>query len=134
MNVRLESFLEKHKVISPAQIGFTKGKRTSDHMFILKSLIDKHTQKGSKPLYTCFVDFRRAFDTVNHKALFYKLCKIGVGQYFYRVIKSMYTNTVLCVKSQNQLTTDFGSYVGVRQGDNLNLPFLRFLLMILLLY
>jgi hypothetical protein len=40
-----------------SQIGFSKGSRTSDHMFVLKTLIDKYTQQGSKHLYTCFVDF-----------------------------------------------------------------------------
>jgi hypothetical protein len=55
------------------QIGFCKGKRTSDHIFTLKTLIDKYTQQGSKRLYACFVDFRKAFDTVRHEELFYKL-------------------------------------------------------------
>jgi hypothetical protein len=45
----------------------------SDHMFVLKTLIDKYTQQGSKHLYTCFVNFRKAFDTVWHIGLLYKL-------------------------------------------------------------
>ena len=48
-----------HNIICPEQIGFSKGSRTSDHMFVLKSLIDKYTKQGSKHLYTCFVDFRK---------------------------------------------------------------------------
>ena len=87
LNARLDKYLEEHDIISHEQIGFTKGKRTTDHMFILKkTLIDKHTQKGSKPHYTCFVDFKNAFDTVDHTALFYKLRKIGIGDSFYNVI------------------------------------------------
>ncbi|CAC5392826.1 unnamed protein product [Mytilus coruscus] len=93
---------------------------TSDHLFVLKTLIDKHTQKDSKPLYTCFVDFRGAFDTVNHTGLFYKLSKIGVGTHFYNIIKSMYSNNILCIKTRNMLTADFRSCIGVRQGDNLS--------------
>ena len=46
-----------HNIICPEQIGFSKGSRSSDHMFVLKTLIDKYTQQGSKHLYTCFVDF-----------------------------------------------------------------------------
>jgi hypothetical protein len=52
-----------HNIICPEQIGFSQGRRTSDHMFVLKSLIDKYTQQWSKHLHTCFVDFRKAFDT-----------------------------------------------------------------------
>jgi hypothetical protein len=46
-------------------------------MFVLKTLIDKYTQQGSKHLYTCFVDFRKAFDTVWHIGLLYKLRNSG---------------------------------------------------------
>ena len=34
-----------HNIISPEQIGFSKDGRTSDHMFVLKTLIDKYTQR-----------------------------------------------------------------------------------------
>ena len=64
LNNRLMSFLEKRDILCKEQIGFIKGNRTTDHMFILKNLIDRHTHKGATPLYTCFVDFRRAFDSL----------------------------------------------------------------------
>lgn len=34
-------------IIGDEQIGFTRGKRTTDHMFILKTLMEKHTTKGA---------------------------------------------------------------------------------------
>jgi hypothetical protein len=37
-----------HNIICPEQIGCSKGSRTSDHIFVLKTLIDKYTQQGSK--------------------------------------------------------------------------------------
>ena len=48
LNNRLDNFLTMHNIICPEQIGFSKGSRTSDHMFVLKTLIDKYTQQGSK--------------------------------------------------------------------------------------
>lgn len=57
-------------------------------MFVLKTLIDKHTNKGSKRLYTSFVDFKGAFDSVWHTGLFYKLKQIGVGDKFYHIVKT----------------------------------------------
>ena len=42
---------EFHNVLCKEQIGFIKGKRTTDHMFILKNLVDRHTHKGASPLY-----------------------------------------------------------------------------------
>ena len=55
--------MKKH-VIPDEQIGFTRKKRTVDHMFVLRSLIEKHTKKGSKPQYVCFIDLEKAFDLV----------------------------------------------------------------------
>jgi hypothetical protein len=63
-------------------------------MFVLKTLIDKYTQQGSKHLYTCFVDFCKAFDTVWHIGLLYKLRNSGVSDIFHNVIKHMYENTL----------------------------------------
>jgi hypothetical protein len=46
----------------------TKGARTSDHIFSLKTLIDEYFRKN-KYVFVCFVDLRKAFDTVNRHAL-----------------------------------------------------------------
>ena len=90
LNSRLNKFLAKRNVIPIEQIGFTKKKRTVDHMFILRSLVEQHTQKGSKPLYTCFIDFRKAFDSVWLQGLFYKMRQIGISDKFYKIVKEMY--------------------------------------------
>jgi hypothetical protein len=39
---RLTLFLEEHDLLSPNQGGFRAGYRTSDHIFILKTLINKY--------------------------------------------------------------------------------------------
>jgi hypothetical protein len=56
--------------------GFTKGSSTTDNMLVLNSLVQ--TQKApNKPLFVAFIDFRKAFDSVNHTLSFYKLMKSG---------------------------------------------------------
>jgi hypothetical protein len=67
MNTRLEKFLSSRNIISLEQIGFCKKKRTSDHHFVLKTLIHNKTQKK----YTCFIDLKKAFDTVNHIMVYF---------------------------------------------------------------
>jgi hypothetical protein len=71
----LINFLDKNNTIRKEQIGFMKGCRTTDHMFTLQTLIQKYIKINSKPLYACFVDFKRAFDSVLHVGLLYKLKK-----------------------------------------------------------
>lgn len=95
------NFLDKNNTIRKEQIGFMKGCRTTDHMFTLQTLIQKYIKINSKPLYACFVDFERAFDSVLHVGLLYKLKKAGVGDKFYNIFQSMYNNTETCVKSNN---------------------------------
>ena len=67
LNNRLDKFLLEHNIIHETQIGFSKNSRTSDHLFVLKCLVDKYINSGGKHLYACFVDFHKAFDTVIHK-------------------------------------------------------------------
>ena len=81
-----------------------KGHRTTDHMFVLKTLIDKYVERNTKPLYACFVDFKSAFDTVWHQRLLYKLKAAGVGTKFYNIIQNMYSKTEVCVKIDNYRT------------------------------
>ncbi len=46
MNNRLQGFLDEHKIISNCQIGFRKYKRTSDHIFVLKCILE-HLYMGA---------------------------------------------------------------------------------------
>jgi hypothetical protein len=126
LNSRLDIFLIKHKLINPFQIGFTKDSRPSDHMFVLKTLIDKYLHKKEK-LFACFVDFRKAFDTVAHTAIYLKLLDMNVGGLFYNLIKDMYKISAVCVKVGQNLTDSFESSIGVRQGDVLTPIFSKFL-------
>ena len=46
LNIRLDKFCIKRQLIRNEQICFSKGKRTSDHSFVLKTLIDKYCQQN----------------------------------------------------------------------------------------
>jgi len=50
-------------LLSDNKMGFRRGFRTSDHVFTLKTVINKSLSENNK-LYLCFVDFRKAYDTV----------------------------------------------------------------------
>ena len=78
INSRLVEFLNKRNLTAPEQIGFKKNHRTTDHLFIVKNLMDRY-KKNKKALFICFVDFQKAFDTVWHTGLFFKLLKCGIA-------------------------------------------------------
>ena len=62
----------------PYQASLRSNSRTTDNIFILCAIMDKQTCL-SKPLYTCFVDFSKAFDYIDRSALYYKLLSSKMG-------------------------------------------------------
>ena len=90
--------------------GFRKVHGTVDSIFTLKMLIDKFVK--SKPqehrnlLFSCFVDFRKAFDCIPRQKLVNKLRK-GVHQRFLDILISMYSNDKSAVRTDDKLTQSF---------------------------
>ena len=68
----LTTFTNDNQILKYNQIGFWKGFRTSDHVFNIKTVINEYL-KENKKLCLCFVDFRKAYDSIWREALFYKL-------------------------------------------------------------
>ena len=56
-------------------------------MFVFRTIIEKYTKDKCGKLFACFIDFRKAFDTVIHDIMLYKLLKIGIAGNFYSIIK-----------------------------------------------
>ena len=83
-------------------------------------MIDKYCNTKEGRLYTCFIDFHKAFDSVIHAGLKLKLLKMNIGSYFYNIIKDMYRNSEACIRIEENLTDPFFINLGVRQGDNLS--------------
>jgi hypothetical protein len=104
---RLDSFIKSNNLLCANQGGFRKGYRTTDHVFILKTLINKYVHKCKKKLYVCFVDFIKAFDSVWRSALFLKLRAKRIKGKFYNILHDMYSNTLYACKYQNFYTETF---------------------------
>ena len=66
---RLETWIKEAHPISPNQVGFKKGHRTSDHIFVLNTVVKRIVQVEKKRLYVAFVDFRKAYDKINRSLI-----------------------------------------------------------------
>ena len=120
LNNRLDKFLVENNIIHENQIGFSKKSRTSDHIFVLKCILEKYLKTDTKKLFVCFVDFHKAFDTVIHPGIRYKLIRNGIHGLFYRIICNMYSSSMVSIKIGDKLTEPFTSSLGGRQGDVLS--------------
>ena len=117
---RLAAWAEEHGVKARGQAGFRKDHRTTDNVFVLRSLIDKQKQSrqkgGSRKLYCCFVDFRKAFDTIPRAILWQVLEDLGVSGRVLTIIKFMYAQDSAAVKTSAGLSEIFRCLLGVKQG------------------
>ena len=110
----------RHYLISCSQAAFRKKHSTTDHIYTLKSIVNKYVLRQKSKLYCCFVDFRKAYDSVWREGLMIKLRRLGVGGKFYHLIKHMYSTTNSSVKLGTGTTPTFPIEVGIKQGDNLS--------------
>ena len=51
---------------------------------------------------------------------FYRLLSYGIHSKIYEAVKSLYQNTMCCIKVNTHLTPWFETTTGVKQGDNLS--------------
>jgi exonuclease III len=119
INNRITNFLEKNNLIHESQIGFRKGRRTADHIFVLRTIID-YAKSISKRVFCCFVDLSKAFDSVWRIGLFYKMFNHKLGTKVISIVQNMYAKVVACVRSNGKLSNSFSLDVGTRQGCNLS--------------
>jgi exonuclease III len=99
----------------PNQLGFCKGAQTADHIFTLTTSVRKYLS-AKKRVYSCFIDYRKAFDTVCREALLYKLSRLGIGGRFFNCMHHMYLNSKAKIKLLGKLSHIIDVLIGTEQG------------------
>ena len=73
----MPTYIAQKGILKADQGGFRKMHGTVDSIFTLKMLVDKYVkskpQKHRNLLFSCFVNFRKAFDCIPQQKLFHKL-------------------------------------------------------------
>ena len=116
LNNRLMQYVVKNNIVHKTQLGFVSGNRTSDAHIIINNLVQKYCHKRNTKIFSCFVDFAKAFDTLSRDILLKKLLSHNIKGKFFNIIRNIYTNDKARIKIQNQVTQPFEINKGVRQG------------------
>ena len=125
MYKRLLSYLNKKDIIYKYQFGFWKNHSTT---LALIEIIDNILNAMDKGLYTCgiFIDFSKAFDTINHTILLSKLEHYGIRGVALHWFRTYLTDRSQCVDFNGTLSNTIKTNCGLPQGSNLG-PLLFFI-------
>ena len=116
LNQRLRSWLDTENKLVENQAGFRKGYSTTDHIFTLHAIVQNCLSKKGRKLYVAFIDFKKAFNSVNHSKLLDILQQEGISGKFFNILKSMYNSLQSCVRVDRNYSDFFSCRKGVRQG------------------
>ena len=87
----LDTFVHRMVNIDAMWFGFVPGQVTTDAIFVLRQIQEKHCAVN-KHLYITFVDLERAFDRVTRNVLWWGLGTQGVEEWAVKISQAMYTN------------------------------------------
>ena len=126
---RLSIYASSCNLIGPAQFGFRKGKSTHDAITLITENIYEAFNIGNGTFnINIFIDFQKAFDTIDHAILLNKLRIYGITGTFHDLIKNYLSNRFQSVRVGDCLSSPLKITKGVPQGSVLgSLLFLLFI-------
>jgi len=112
---KLSIWLESEGKQAKGQASFRRHHSTTDHLITLRIILEECRNDKSN-LFCCFVDFRKAFDTVPRYKLWNRLEEIKVPIKLRGAAIRLYENVIANVKSNEGWSKYIKCNIGVKQG------------------
>jgi hypothetical protein len=106
------------RIIREYQCGFRPNKSTTDQLFIIRQMMEKHYAHGVD-LHVLFTDFAQAFDCVNRNN-FEIMYENRISKKLICLVQMSMNTTKAKVKVGNNLSKEFEFNKGAKQGDSLS--------------
>ena len=97
------------------QAGFRKGRGARGQIANIHWIIEK-AKEFQKSIYFCFIDYAKAFDCVNHNKLWKVLKEIGIPNHLTCLLRNLFADQEVTVRTGHGTTGWFQTGKGVRQG------------------
>ena len=117
MKDKIENHLKINNITQDLQAGFTKGKRITDNLYMLKHTVER-SFNTNQPLIVTSVDFQKAFDSVSRKRLLQALKDAKVDALIINIIAEIYTQDKTDLYINNEKKAELPVQSGIRQGCN----------------
>ena len=111
---RMEIILDENQ--PRKQAGFRKGFSTTDHLYVTNQIIEK-SNEYNLPLCIGFIDYEKAFDSVEHIAMFNALINMNIPSTCINILQDIYINTTARIHLHKEVSSVINIKRGVRQGD-----------------
>ena len=102
-------------VLTESQCGFRQERSTVDMIFSLRQIQEKAIEQQQE-LYIVFIDFRKAFDTVDRSMLWRVLKLFGCPEHLTEIIRQFHEGTKGRVLVGTQVSEDIEVNHGTKQG------------------
>ena len=113
LQARLQQY-ENHEC-SDVQAGFRKSRGTRDQVANICRIMEKARQL-QKNIYFCFIDYAKAFDSVDHNKLWKILKEMGLPDHLICLLRNLYAGQEATVRTGHGTTDWFQIGKGVHQG------------------
>ena len=113
----LQTRLQQHgnRELPDIQAGFRKGRGTRDQIAKIRWIIKK-AREFQKNIYFCFIDYAKAFDSVDHNKLWEILKKMGIPDHLTCLLRNLYAGQEPTIRTGHGTTDWFQIGKGIRQG------------------
>ena len=113
---RLSEYCERVGILPEEQSGFRPNRSTTDMMFVIRRL-QELARKKRIPLYVCFMDLTKAYDSVDRTLLWTVFARFGEPQNMISVIRQFHDGMRACVRLDNRVYSRwFAVEQSLRQG------------------
>ena len=104
-----------NRELPDVQAGFRKGRGTRDQIANICWIMEK-AREFHKNIYSCFIDYANVFDGVDHNKLWNILKETGIADHLTCLLRNLYADQEVTVKTGHRTTDWFQIGKGVRQG------------------
>ena len=113
LQARLQQYMNCE--LPDVQAGFRKGRGTRDQIANIHWIIEKARQ-FQKNIYFCFIDYAKAFDSVDHSKEWKILKEMGITDHLTCLLRNLYAGQKATVRTGHGTTDWFQIGKGVHQG------------------